>query len=117
MTIYVANVKVDEEDENHEWLGLMPFSHFEPGQYEKACGQDALDRFGGPSLSTAAGRATEFNQPSTWSVLHKGPAELRNPLADPSATRNGPALLSDEGELQVGFTAAGTRLILENKRM
>ncbi len=114
--LYVANVRIDDRDENHAWEGLLPFSHFEPGQYEKSCGQDTLDRFGAPSLTAAAARSSEFNQPSTWSVLHKGPAELRNPLADPSATRNGPALLNDEGELRLGFTPAGARLVLEDER-
>ncbi len=115
VSVYVANVTVDERDHNHDWQGLLPFSHFEPGQYEKACRQDVLDRHGGPSLSTAANRADAFNQPSTWAVLHKGPEELRNPLADPAATRNGPALLNEEGELKVNITPEGARLVLEDR--
>lgn len=113
VTVYVANVR-GIQDGNHPWDGLAPFPHFEPGQYGRACAE-GFGSGGDPSLSTAANRDTEFNQPSTWAVLHKTPEELRNPKTDDTgATRNAPSLLNDTGELQFAFSPK--KLTLENTR-
>ncbi|MBX7098618.1 MAG: Tad domain-containing protein [Myxococcaceae bacterium] len=113
--IYVANVR-PVYDGNHPWKGLAPFPHFEPGEFAGPCLEPRFGSGGGPSLNTAASRATEFNQPSTWAVFHKSPEELQNPKADPSgATRNAPALLNPDGTLKIDFVRP-TKLELDNTR-
>ncbi len=125
ITIYVANIR-GVEDGNHPWGGLAPFPHFEPGLYDTDCPS------GGPSVNRehVAERQTmsegdyttrnaEFNQPSTWVVLNKQPAEMRNPISDPTgAGSNAPALLNDEGKMNVRlFGGPGVDLVLEDDRV
>jgi hypothetical protein len=109
VSMYMANVR-GVEDGNHPWRGLVPFPHFEPAQFQAACGQG-----GEVNRTRAAVRQqrkegepnspnSEFNQPSTWVVLNKNPAEMKNPAADPAGGgSNTPALLNDEGRLEVNF--------------
>lgn len=107
-----ANVR-PVEDGNHTWDGLARFPHFEPGQYAKDCSNPTLDA----STSAAANRNTEFNQPSSWLFLNKNPDKLQNPIADPTATRNGPALLNSSKKLDVSITnGSTTTLELDNTR-
>src|SRR5262249_10614984 len=81
------------EDGNHPWGGIVPFIHFEPGQYADRCPIRGM-----PSLGEAADRRQEFNQPSTWVALTKSPAQLRNPIRDDTGAANiAPALLNAEG--------------------
>ncbi len=97
--VFVANVR-PIQDGNHVWEGIVPFMHFEPGQYANACPGSHS-----PSAAEAATRIEEFNQPSTWVVLRKRPDQIRNPLADPAgAGSNAPALLNPEGRVQLGST-------------
>jgi hypothetical protein len=108
--IWSANIQ-PIEDGNHTWGGVVPFPHFEPGQYARDCGLG-----GGVSDKDAALRDREFNQPSTWVVLQKNAQEQRNPRQDPTgAGTNTPALLNPQAELQFRFSA-GARLGLENDR-
>ena len=114
--IYVAHVR-PLEDGNHPWGGLMPFSHFEPGQYERACRQGERDRGAPPSLTRSAPRAAEFIQPSTWVLLQKSPEQLKNPLSDRTgAGTNTPALLDDDGALHFRFSGAPSALRLDDSR-
>ncbi|MHB8874268.1 MAG: pilus assembly protein TadG-related protein [Myxococcaceae bacterium] len=120
LPIYIANVR-GIQDGNHPWDGVVHFPHFEPGQYDAACGQS----IGGsaPSSSVAASRNTEgsrqgeFNQPSTWVMLRKNASQMRNPLSDPTgAGTNKPALLNDSGGFKFAFSGQGSQLTLENTR-
>ena len=112
--VYVANVR-PIRDQNHPWDGLVRFPHFEPGQYGAACGQ-GLGSGGDPSVTQAATRAEEFNQPSSWVVLNKTPEQTLNPNKDlTGAGNNKPALLNNSGALKFAFTQP-TRLTLDNTR-
>lgn len=124
--VYAANVEPVMEDW-HKWNGIVRFPHFEPGQYSNACAQSLSGARGGdPSIETASvfssdqGSASsspgDFNQPSEWVLFHKSPADMRNPLDDPTgATRSNPALLNDSGELTFHFTPGGAKLTMEDK--
>ena len=112
--VWIANV-LGIEDGNHPWPGVVPFSHFEPGQFEQAC--RASPRDGDPNSSRAAGRAEEFNQPSTWVKLRKSAAEQRNPLADATgAGTNAPALLNDASTVSIELASPGAALTLDDSR-
>src|SRR5262249_15805652 len=84
--------------------GIVPFMHFEPGQYAQAC-----PGRGTPSTTDAAARRDEFNQPSTWIALNKSPQQLRNPPSDPTGASRSPAsLLGQRGDLDLrGLGQAG----------
>ena len=118
MDIWVANVRgltanTNPRDGNHDWPGMQPFSHFEPGQYASAC-QPSVK---GATVSTSFNAAAkeEFNQPSTWMILYKTKDELLNPLSDPTGgSSNKPALLTDDGKLKMD--PFQTRLALELNR-
>lgn len=110
---YIGNVR-GVEDGNHPWQGIAPFPHLEPGDYGAQCGwgQNAT---GVASLSRAAPRTREFNQPSSFVALQKSPTELQN-AGDPTQGNNKPALLNAKGELAFGFTSSGAKLALDNAR-
>jgi hypothetical protein len=112
--VYVANVR-PIRDQNHPWGGLVRFPHFEPGQYGAACGR-GLGSGGDPSLTQAATRAQEFNQPSSWVVLNKTAEQTLNPKTDVTgAGSNKPALLNNSGAMSFAFTQP-TKLTLDNTR-
>jgi hypothetical protein len=104
LTIWTANV-LGVQDGNHPWDGVAPFPHFEPGQYDRECGLSPAAT-GTPSLTEAAPREEEFNQPSSFALLQKKNG------GDPVK----PALLNDKGEVNFHFTQAGARLVLSNTR-
>jgi hypothetical protein len=112
--IWTANVQ-GVQDGNHPWPGLVPFSHFEPGQYAQGCGES----LGGAPADglVAATRAQEFNQPSSWVLLSKSAGQLRNPLGrSTGAGTHAPSLLNPEGALGFGLASKGSSLSLENTR-
>jgi len=84
--VYVANVR-PIEDGNHPWRGLAAFAHFEPGQFTEACSASG-DRGRAARLDRAAGRAEEFNQPSTFAVLSR-PADSPLGRVEASPGRRG----------------------------
>ena len=115
VSVYTANVQPVVESW-HTWDGIVPFSHFEPGQYADACLPVPLSRSGDPSSTTAADRTRDFNQPSEFVLFHKDPQELRNPNADSTgATTNAPALLNDDGALTWNFGGSSQKLVMEDK--
>lgn len=96
IAVFTANVR-PIEDGNHPWGGIVPFFHFEPGQYADRC-----PTRGTPALGDPAERKQEFNQPSTWIALNKSPAQLRNPIRDQTGAANiGPALLNSQARIQL----------------
>jgi hypothetical protein len=101
MSVYVANVRIDPKDHNHPWPGLVPFPHFEPGDYAKDCAE-SLDET--PGIAAMAGRRDDFNQPSTWVLLTKS--------AD--AFRPGPGQLNSRGQLTFSFGTSSETLDLWN---
>lgn len=113
--VWVANVR-GIRDQNHPWEGLTRFPHFEPGFYEKPCGQ-GLGSGSQPALGKAADREHgEFNQPSTWVVLNKTAEQMLNPKKDGTgAGNNKPALLNDQAALQFAFTQP-KKLAMDNAR-
>jgi hypothetical protein len=114
MSIFVANVRIDPEDDNHPWEGLAPFPHFEPGDYA----QDCAEGFGEEASTTArAERKDDFNQPSTWVMLSKDTRQLHNARPDATgATHNGPGRLNSSGKLTFSFGPSPTTLDLDNDR-
>lgn len=116
LDVYVANVR-PVFDGNHTWNGIVPFPNFEPGQFQSSCVPTLKTESG--DLKLAAGRAQEFNQPSTWVILNKTPAELKNPGDTSGAGNNKPALLNDRGTLNFAFgrgNPAGTQVTFDNKK-
>lgn len=111
---FVANVIADR-DGNHPWKGMTPFSHFEPGHYQNDCVQSLVSRNAKPSDERAANFETDWNQPSTFSVIYKGNADLKNPTSDPNATYNTPALITPDGELDLNLFGKSNPLKLDNK--
>lgn len=103
MSVYVANVRIDPNDENHPWPGLVPFPHFEPGDYEKDCAGGAN---GPPNIAAMAGRRDDFNQPSTWVVLNKRTGK------HPGT----PGQLNAQGRLTFSFGGTPTTLDLKSDR-
>ena len=61
-----------------------------------------------PSLERAATRKREFNQPSAWVMLNKGPRELRRGGGSGAGT-NAPALLNEQG--RVSFSLSGQSVL------
>jgi len=114
ISIFVANVR-PIEDGHHRWRGLAPFPHFEPGQFAEAC-PPAPVRNGDPSLEEAAARGVDFNQPSTWVALDKGPAALRNAKGAASgAGTSAPALLNGRGALSFAWGGRRGELVMEDR--
>ncbi len=112
--VYVANVR-PIRDQNHPWEGLVRFPHFEPGQYSKACAL-TLGSAGDASITQAANRLREFNQPSTWVVLNKTAEQTLNPKREQTgAGTNKPALLNDTGALSFAFKQT-RKLTFDNTR-
>jgi hypothetical protein len=96
IAVFTANVRAIE-DGNHSWGGIVPFFHFEPGQYADRC-----PTRGTPALGEPAERQQEFNQPSTWIALNKSPAQLRNPIRDQTGAANiSPALLNSQARIRL----------------
>ncbi|WP_224245657.1 pilus assembly protein TadG-related protein [Hyalangium gracile] len=110
--VFTANV-MPAEDGNHPWPGIVPFMHFEPGQYGDTCG----------SAVSSEGSATrykhDFNQPSTWAVLNKTAAQMTNAGNTDHAGvgSNAPALLNTEGKVQWKFSSNTATLEMKNNRM
>jgi hypothetical protein len=100
--VFVANVQ-PIRDGNHVWEGIVPFMHFEPGEYAEGC-----PSMKSPSLERAATRKREFNQPSAWVMLNKGPRELRRGGGSGAGT-NAPALLNEQG--RVSFSLSGQSVL------
>ncbi len=98
IAVFVANVR-PIQDRNHPWGGIVPFMHFEPGDYADPCPMS-----GTPSGVEVATRRRHFNQPSTWVLLNKSPGQLRNPIPDESASRIGPALPNPQGAIKFELT-------------
>jgi hypothetical protein len=96
--VFTANVR-PIQDGNHPWAGIVPFMHFEPGEYADSC--PALKP---ASLAKAASRKQDFNQPSAWVVLNKGPRQIRNP-GNATAGTHSPALLNERGTASFGLSA------------
>jgi putative Flp pilus-assembly TadE/G-like protein len=103
MSVYVANVRIDPKDHNHPWPGLVPFPHFEPGDYAKDCAESLTET---PGIATVARRQDDFNQPSTWVLLTKS--------AD--AFRHTPGQLNSRGKLTFSFGTSPETLDLRNGR-
>lgn len=103
MSVYVANVRIDPKDDNHPWTGLAPFPHFEPGDYEKDCANGLNET---PDPTAMAERKDDFNQPSTWVLLSKGPEE----------SRRTPGQLNARGKLTFAFDGSPETLDLKNDR-
>ncbi|WP_257462440.1 pilus assembly protein TadG-related protein [Archangium lipolyticum] len=114
MSIFVANVRIDPDDDNHPWEGLAPFPHFEPGDYAKDCVGGAGDD---ASTTAMAERKDDFNQPSTWVMLNKDTQQLHNKKPDATgATYSGPGRLNSSGKLKFSFGQSPTTLELDNDR-
>jgi hypothetical protein len=109
LDVFTANV-MPAEDGNHPWGGIVPFMHFEPGQYGDTCGSAV-------SANTAATRFKhDFNQPSTWVALNKTPDQIANKgNTDHAGTgTNAPALLNAQGKVNWKFTNNTKPLDLNN---
>jgi hypothetical protein len=110
--VYTANV-MPAEDGNHPWKGIVPFMHFEPGQYSGACG-------GSPSNDAAATRYQhDFNQPSTWVALNKTADQVTNAShTDHDGTgSNAIAQLNPQGKVGWKFSGYNAALQMKNDRM
>ncbi|NPC84079.1 hypothetical protein HPC49_38435, partial [Pyxidicoccus fallax] len=109
MDVYTANVQA-AQDGNHPWKGVIPFMHFEPGQFEGVCGRTAGE-------GAAPRYKFDFNQPSTWVALNKSPDEITNKdLKDKEAGTNAPALLNAQKKVNFKFASENDELVLENNR-
>lgn len=116
--VYSANFQASW-DGNHRWNGITRFPHFEPGQYASDCasmGQAAsLDTIAGrPPQGTRNTASREFNQPSSWVISNKNRSQLKNPVADPFATHNEPALLNQQGTINFGLGNQTQQLVMDN---
>jgi hypothetical protein len=110
--VYTANV-MPAEDGNHPWKGIVPFMHFEPGQYGDTCGGPA-------SNETSATRYQhDFNQPSTWVALNKTADQLANAgHTDHDGTgSNAIPMLNQQGKIQWKFSNYNAALEVKNNRM
>jgi hypothetical protein len=104
--VYTANV-APVGDFNHPWKGLVPFMHFEPGQYQQECNPtNASANATVASMTMSAPRATyDFNQPSTWVYLHKTAEQVKNANGvDPGMGTNAPALVTESGKVEFKFS-------------
>lgn len=76
LDVYVANVE-PVLDGNHDWPGLVPFSHFEPGHFAEVCpGSEVPKRGGEAAALRGAARSADFNQPSVWQQLEAAPSTV-----------------------------------------
>ncbi len=107
--VYAANV-MPVEDGNHPWRGVVPFMHFEPGQYGSTCTPTSNPR------NTLASREVDFNQPTTWVALNKTPEQVVNRENKDNAGTNAPALLNDGGKVSFKFTDDTDDLEMQNDR-
>ena len=102
--VFTANV-APVGDFNHPWNGLVPFMHFEPGQYQQECQPDQNDGVLADDETSAPRARYEFNQPSTWVYLHKTAAEVRNAgNTDQGMGTNSPALVTASGKVDFKFS-------------
>ncbi|MFL5350462.1 MAG: pilus assembly protein TadG-related protein [Hyalangium sp.] len=108
--VFTANV-MPAEDGNHPWKGIVPFMHFEPGQYGDTCG-------GAANEDAATRYKHDFNQPSTWVALNKTPDQVTNANhTDWDGTgSNDISLLNDEGKVNWKFSSTTPTLEMQNKR-
>ena len=115
LAVFVANTHIDPRDSNHPWEGIVPFPHFEPGQYAGDCVASA---FSNASTREEAGREQDFNQPSTWVMLNKNAQQLQNGNASDAtgATHNSPALLNSTGKFTFTLGSSSQTLDLDNDR-
>jgi hypothetical protein len=109
LDVYAANV-MPAEDGNHPWKGIVPFMHFEPGQYGDTCGSAAGD-------GAATRYKHDFNQPSTWVALHKTPEQVTNGgNTDYAGTgSNAVSLLNSQGKVQWKFSSTTPTLQMQNQ--
>ncbi|HZI16019.1 MAG TPA: pilus assembly protein TadG-related protein [Myxococcus sp.] len=107
--VYTANV-LPVEDGNHPWAGIVPFMHFEPGQYGSTCNPASTPQ------NTLASREVDFNQPTTWVALNKTPAQVVNKENKDNAGSNAPALLNEEGKVSFKFNDETDELEMQNDR-
>jgi hypothetical protein len=109
LDMFTANV-MPAEDGNHPWGGIVPFMHFEPGQYGDTCGSAVSD------TNPATRYKHDFNQPSTWVALNKTPEQIANRgNTDHAGTgTNAPALLNEQGKVKWKFTNNTKPLDLNN---
>jgi hypothetical protein len=109
--VFTANV-MPAEDGNHPWRGLVPFMHFEPGQYGDTCGSAVNDNM------AATRYKHDFNQPSTWVALNKSPDQITNRgNTDHAGTgTNAPALLNEEGKVNWKFSGNTPQLNMKNTK-
>lgn len=113
--VWVANTRL-VFDGNHTWNGLVPFAHFEPGQFASACPG------GNPNAGPASGRRDsangyheDFNQPSAFMILNKTAPEMDN-IGDSTGAGNvRPAMLNTQKSLTFEF-AAPTKLTFDDSR-
>ncbi|MBN1208832.1 MAG: hypothetical protein JXB05_28495 [Myxococcaceae bacterium] len=109
--VFTANV-MPAEDGNHPWRGIVPFMHFEPGQYAGACGSSLNDN------EATTRYPHDFNQPSTWVALNKTPDQLTNAdHTDHEGTgSNDIALLNQGGKVEWKFSSSTPTLEMKNNR-
>jgi hypothetical protein len=109
--VFTANV-MPAEDGNHPWRGIVPFMHFEPGQYGDTCGSAVSDGM------AATRYKHDFNQPSTWVALNKSPDQITNRgNSDHAGTgTNAPALLNEEGKVNWKFSGNTPQLNMKNTK-
>ncbi|QDF07696.1 TadE/TadG family type IV pilus assembly protein [Myxococcus xanthus] len=108
--VYAANVR-PVQDGNHRWAGLVPFMHFEPGQFGSVCNPMA-----NANMREAATRQVDFNQPSTWVAMNKSPDEVINRQNADGAGSNAPALLNNQGKVTFAFSPESEGLEMMNNR-
>ncbi|MFP2931776.1 TadE/TadG family type IV pilus assembly protein [Pyxidicoccus sp. 3LG] len=109
--VYAANVR-PVQDGNHPWGGVVPFMHFEPGQFSGSFCNPMADA----SMSTLASRKNDFNQPSTWVALNKTPDQVENRQNTDRTGTNAPALLNDQAKVKFAFTDDTDELSMKNDR-
>ncbi|HYH99138.1 pilus assembly protein TadG-related protein [Hyalangium sp.] len=109
--VFTANV-MPAQDGNHPWKGIVPFMHFEPGQYADTCGGTA-------SSDSATRYKHDFNQPSTWVALNKTADQMTNAShSDHAGTgSNAIGLLNGQGKVQWKFSSYNAALEMKNDRM
>lgn len=107
--VYAANV-MPAEDGNHPWGGVVPFMHFEPGQYGDTCGSAVNNE------QAATRYKHDFNQPSTWVALNKTADQIINKDGtDHEGTgSNKIALLNDKARVKWKFTNSSPTLNFKN---
>jgi len=108
--VFTANV-MPAQDGNHPWKGIVPFMHFEPGQYADTCG-------GAANEAAATRYKHDFNQPSTWVALNKTPDQVTNANhSDHEGTgSNAISQLNTAGKVQLKFSSYNSALEMKNNR-